>query len=166
MTETRYYEIFESVKELSSPSEVNEHLKDGTWELIKIGEVSASESEEDGTLAQVTKLVYVVGLKRKSAATPQGSIAAPAQPAKSATPPKQPPPAPKVSVEDILGLPWADSDYAQVDAWVPSDKLPAAIAEHFRKTGEKTAKGSYKLSVGNYEVYLSPKGHLQRYLQK
>lgn len=82
----RYFADIESVKELFSPAEVNEHLKDGTWELIKIGEVAAGETQLGGTVTQSTKLVYVVGLKRKqpNGAQPVPASAAPVTTATSA----------------------------------------------------------------------------------
>lgn len=169
MNEQGYYEPYEAFKELYHTNEVNAHIKDGSWVLLKIGEITTSESLAGGVSTN-TRLVYIVGLKKKPVGNPAPtdnqrgppSAGSPAT-ASSATHSQQ---VKAPSVSDILNLPWVDSDYAGVDKWVPADKVPAAIAEHFRKTGEKTAKGSFKLAVGNFEVYLSPKGHLQRYLPK
>ena len=162
MTETGYYEPYEAFKELYRANEVNEHIKDGSWVLLKIGEITASETLAGGVSTN-TRLVYVVGLKKKPVGNQPPTSS---QPSATASATSRQPAQKAPGVTDILNLPWTDSDYAGVDKWVPADKVPPAVAELFMRTGEKTSKGSFKLAVGNYEVYLLPKGHLQRYVQK
>jgi hypothetical protein len=160
MTEPRYYEGIDSLLEFPSVQMADAQLRQSKeWEVVKIEKLTNDEVDHQGVVKRSEKLVFILGHRRAS-----GNPATPTATAQQ--PPKQQSSKSGVSINDILNLPWEDSDYPQVDKWVPADKVPAAIAEHFRKTGERTTKGSYKLSAGNYEVYLSPKGHLQRYLQK
>ena len=60
---SRYYSNIETVKELTSIQAVNEHLRTGRWELLKLSE-SVKSSVESGVPVTNSTLVYVVGLVR------------------------------------------------------------------------------------------------------
>lgn len=99
MIEQGYYEPYDAFKELYHTSEVNEHIKDGSWVLLKIGEITTSESLAGGVSTN-TRLVYIVGHKKPvgnpaptdsqrgppSAGSPAASSATGRQPAQPAKP--------------------------------------------------------------------------------
>lgn len=62
MVDKRYYQEFDSFKEISSPGDVSKHIVSG-WELLKIVEKHTSTETKNGIILN-SVIVYVVGLPK------------------------------------------------------------------------------------------------------
>lgn len=141
----RYYQGLKETKIVTTTDETNKLLLSG-WELLRPVEINDPSA--------TTRIYYLMGKF--------GEI-------KTSSPSSTPPSSPRSSgldlTKDILGLAWEDSEYEGVDKWIPAEKVGGAIKDYFEKKGVKTNKGSYKLAVGDFDMYLSTKA-LTRYKKR
>lgn len=146
MVNDRYYSGLKEIRIVTTTDEVNKLLASG-WEYIKSHDINDANQVN-------TRVHWEMGKF--------GEVKASSPPS---TPASSPPKSGLDLTQDILRLPWEDSEYQGVDKWVPADKIGGAIVDYFQKKGVKTDKGSYKLAVGEFDMYLTTKA-LTRYKKK